>query len=257
MTKGYVGEALLHRRCIIGFIKNTPSHFAPTIVAHPTTMSDDTITTEPSALPRISSLNNLKVSTVFKQSDLSSSPKSSSPIAMMGQSSPPISLRRLMATGSPLKAARSAYSIDFDRYKQRSEAKLASSDQPSAFDLYGYGYGYGADEERSSTQQQDDSEGTKRRRYQRRNSKTPAMLMAMNSPLLFHLDFLEDKKEHENSSQQSTPSASNEQSSSCKTTRSPRLEPRPLPNFDSWDGGLEIAEDLVMHLQKRKRSTKP
>jgi hypothetical protein len=217
-------------------------------------MSDDTNSIEPNALTRITSFNNFTAGSVFKPSDITASPKSSSPLPAMGQSSPTISLRRLMASGSPLKSGRSAYSIDFDRYKQRSEVKLASTDQPSAFELYGYGYGYGADEEKSSTQQ-DDSEGTKRRRFQRRNSKTPAMLMmAMNSPLFNYRDILEDKKELKNPVQQSAPSTSTNHSA-C-TTASPRLEPRTLPNFDSWDGGLEIAEDLVMHLQKRKRSSK-
>ena len=198
----------------------------------------------------------------FTATDILASPKSTSLLpTSKAQLSPPDSLRRMLTSGSPMKSARSAYPVDFDRFKKRVETKLASSDQQSAFDLYGYGYGYGADDDTSPTQQ-GQADGTKRRRYERRNSKTPAMLMmSMKSPLFCHLDFLEDKKEFD-SSLTETPkvvSSPGQQSSYTSTTAlSPRLfDFKSSPKFDAWSGGLEIAEDLVMQLQKRKRPSKP
>lgn len=207
------------------------------------------------------SSKNIVVDDAFMPTDILASPKQTSllPTSKL-HLSPPDSFRRMLTSGSPLKNSRSAYPVDFDRFKKRVETKLASSDQPSVFDLYGYGYGYGADED-TSPKQREQADGTKRRRYERRNSKTPAMLMmAMKSPLLCHLDFLEDKKEFESApSETSTSIASPEQqnNNSIAIALSPRLEPRALPKFDVWDGGLEIAEDLVMQLQKRKRPSKP
>lgn len=82
-------------------------------------------------------------------------------------------------------------------------------------------YGYGEDEPAPRP--------TKRRRFERRNSKTPAMLMAMSAAAL-DLDFLEkDDKE-------------------C------RLVDDDDDDDDNWDGGLEIAEELVKQLQERRRS---
>lgn len=219
--------------------------------------------TEPNSATHtdIQSSKSIAMNEVFKPSEVLASPKPSSLLsAAKIQSSPPDSLRSMLTSGSPLKSARSAYPVDFDRLKKRVEAKLASSDQPSVFDMYGYGYGYGADED-PSPKQQEQPDGTKRRRYERRNSKTPAMLMAMKSPLLCHLDFLEDKKEFEPSPTVTAANVSSpvrlNNSTPSTVTLSPRLDSRALPHFDVWDGGLDIAEDLVMQLQKRKRSSKP
>ena len=66
----------------------------------------------------------------------------------------------------------------------------------------------------------------KRRRMERRNSKTPRMLMAMNASLA-SLDFLNDTDD-----------------SLFKTATG---------GDDEFDGGLQIAEDLVKHLQTRRR----
>jgi hypothetical protein len=193
--------------------------------------------------------------------DILTSPKPTSLLpTSKSQLSPPDSLRRMLSSGSPLKSSRSAYPIDFDRIKKRVETKLASADQSSVYDLYGYDYGYGADED-ASPKQREQTDGTKRRKFERRNSKTEAMLrMSIASPLLCHLDFLEEKKELEKSFTGTLPIVSSPQlhrSSSSTIAHSPRLKPRALPNFDVWDGGLEIAEDLVMQLQKRKRPSKP
>jgi hypothetical protein len=228
-------------------------------------MSDMTNTMEPNTsidtFTDNTSSKNILADDAFIPTDILASPK---PTSLLPTSklhlSPPDSLRRMLTSGSPIKTSRSTYPVDFDRFKKRVETKLASSDQPSVFELYGYGYGYGADEE-TSPKQREQADGTKRRRYERRNSKTPAMLMmSMKSPLLCHLDFLEDKKEFESApSEAPTSIASPEQHSnnSSAIALSPRLESRALPNFDVWDGGLEIAEDLVLQLQKRKRPSKP
>ena len=215
-------------------------------------MSDNTSIAEPNSATHadIQSNKSLAMDEVHKPSDVLASPKPTSLLsAAKVQSSPPDSLRSMLTSGSPLKSARSPYPVDFDRFKKRVEAKLASADQSSVFDMYGYGYGYGADE--NPLQKQEQPDGPKRRRYERRNSKTPAMLMAMKSPLLCQLDFLEDKKEFDASSPV--------RPANCSSTiaLSPRLDSRVLPNFNVWDGGLEIAEDLVMQLQKRKRPSKP
>lgn len=196
-------------------------------------------------LPIMKATKHVVVDTVVKPLDLLASPKASYASSLVALS-PPDSLRRLMTSGSQ-KSGRTPFTVDFDRLKKNVEAKTLSDE---ALDLYGYGYGYGADEEptsSSSTTAQND-EGAKRRKFQRRNSKTPAMLMAMNSPLLFHLDFLEEKKEHEQSAATSA-TATSELPKAFEFTSSSA--------FDSWDTGIEIAEDLVMHLQKRKRASQP
>jgi hypothetical protein len=87
------------------------------------------------------------------------------------------------------------------------------------FDSVDYGYGEEAPVEERAT---------KRRRMERRNSKTPAMLMALTAQAL-EFDFL-DKADDEISD-------------------------------DSWDGGLaeeslDIAEELVKHLQQRREAAK-
>lgn len=180
------------------------------------------------SLPSTQEIDNVK-DTVYKPCESFCSPGKPSS-SLLGRS--PNSLNRLMAGRSSLKSVRSAFVLDLENRQQKKDV---------SFDAYGYGYGYGADEEEKTlqaTQQGDELPAQKRRRFQRRNSKTPAMLMAMNSPLLLHLDFLEEKKESEKASAGST----------ATTTKSQSWKP------DSWDGGLEIAEELVKHLQKHRKS---
>lgn len=76
---------------------------------------------------------------------------------------------------------------------------------------------------------------TKRRRFQRRNSKTPAMLFKSMSFL--PQDLFTDKETSSNtiSAEQGIPRA-------------------PQDDDGDWDDGLEIAEELVKHLQKRRLS---
>jgi hypothetical protein len=123
-----------------------------------------------------------------------------------------LSLNRMMINPSTFSAKRSALVRDY--------ARQLDKPKQICFDIVDYGYG-DADEplvQRPSS---------KKRRYERRNSKTPAMLMAMNTAL--DLDFLDDHEETERDSSQSS-------------------------EDDVWDGGLEIAAELVKQLQKRRRS---
>jgi hypothetical protein len=72
----------------------------------------------------------------------------------------------------------------------------------------------------------------KRRRFQRRNSKTPAMLFKSMSFLPQDL-FNDDKP---------------------TTAEAPVNKQATQEDDDDWDGGLEIAEQIVKHLQKRRIS---
>lgn len=152
------------------------------------------------------------------------------PSSLLGRS--PNSLSRLMAGGKSLNSVRSAFVLDLESRQQKKEV---------SFDSYGYDYGYGPDVEVKHSDSQQETPPSKRRRFQRRNSKTPAMLMAMHSPLLLHLDFLEEKKDKEKAA------------TGSETTESLTPEAQSWKS-DSWDGGLEIAEELVKHLQKRRSS---
>jgi hypothetical protein len=107
---------------------------------------------------------------------------------------------------------------------------------------YGYGVGYGAGEPGEPQQGIIDS-GMKRRRYQRRNSKTPQMLMSMTSSLRT-FEFLKELERNE--------SARQELSKSDSRTSGGYVTSSSL--HDDLDGGLAIAEELVMNLQKRLKS---
>jgi hypothetical protein len=99
----------------------------------------------------------------------------------------------------------------------QSALMLPPSATPSSSVSFDYGYG-------GSQQQPDGERPNKRRRFERRNSKTPAMLMAMSATL--DLDFLRRNDEE-------------------------------AVKSELWDGGLEIAEELVQHLQQRRKSNAP
>lgn len=112
---------------------------------------------------------------------------------------------------SSLKATHSALVRDYEQNKQRKQKSISFSN------LYGY--------EEAEVQEPP----LKKRRFQRRNSKTPAMLMAMNAAL--DLDFLKKDRIESRKREQCFEDAE-----------------------DDWDGGLEIAEELVKELQQRRRS---
>jgi hypothetical protein len=128
----------------------------------------------------------------------------------------PNSLNHLMSNRSALKGVHSAL---FD----------ASRQQQKTVNFMEYGYGF----------QEKDAESeppSKRRRFQRRNSKTSAMLMAMSASLL-QIDLM------------------NEEEDKCrerKTQKDSTTAVSSSDDEDTWDGGLEIAEELVKHLQQRR-----
>jgi len=181
------------------------------------TMTDQSTTTLPSStLSSSPSQKDGEISrspTVYKPMDrysrLYSSPNKQS---FMG--SPPNSLNRLMANRGSVRSMHSSFARTMESNLRKKKAvnfkAAASADEKTDEVDYGYGedYGYGDAEPDSSSSAPSKPEAEqprateepamKRRRYQRRNSKTPAMLMA------------------------------------------------------NWDGGLEIAEELVKSLQKRR-----
>ena len=72
----------------------------------------------------------------------------------------------------------------------------------------------------------------KRRRFQRRNSKTAAMLLTSMSSIIAS-DFEKEEQEPQQESEPKTISTNED---------------------NPWDGGLEIAEDLVRHLKLRRQA---
>jgi hypothetical protein len=136
--------------------------------------------------------------------------------------SQPNSLHSFMANRSSLSSLSAVRSAFLDMEKRRQVGAKAVN-----FDT---DYGYGND-----TVQEPPS---KKRRFQRRNSKTPAMLMSMSASLV-QLEFLDEEKKEEEERQK-------------KLTKVDTSED---DDDDNWDGGLEIAEELVKHLQQRRRSS--
>jgi hypothetical protein len=102
-----------------------------------------------------------------------------------------------------------------------------SSQQQNEYD---YGYGYGYDEptksEPSSSQQEPP---LKRRRFQRRNSKTPAMLLSGLASVISDFDFDNDVQKS-------------------------KVTPPTSPLLSADDSGLQIAQDLVRQLRLRRQS---
>jgi hypothetical protein len=99
-----------------------------------------------------------------------------------------------------------------------------------------YGYGFAEPSVASSSEagpHNDDGRPAKRRKFERRNSKTPAMLMAAMQAAL-ELDFIETSEE--------------------ETERATSTEEGDDDEEDTWDGGLEIAQELVKQLQQRRRN---
>jgi hypothetical protein len=135
----------------------------------------------------------------------------------MGRATPQ-SLTKMMNSNS--LTVRSAFLQDCERRRKASAVRFAKEESEKTTETGEVDYGYGEDLAPPPT---------KKRRMERRNSKTPRMLMAMSASLAT-LDFLNDDKDE----------------SLFKTTNSEEGE-------DAFDGGLKIAEELVMHLQNRRR----
>ncbi|EEC48968.1 predicted protein [Phaeodactylum tricornutum CCAP 1055/1] len=129
-------------------------------------------------------------------------------------------LNHMVSNHASLKAAHAAFVLDYEKRKSLRRQKREVCFESD----------YGYDEDLVEPE-------PKRRRFQRRNSKTPQMLMAM-SPSLLSLDFL-DKDKNEGQ---------------MKTISEIPLSFSDDEDDDAWDGGLEIAEELVKHLQKRRDS---
>lgn len=79
--------------------------------------------------------------------------------------------------------------------------------------------------------------GFKRRRFQRRNSKTPQMLLGNLLPL----SFLDCSSEHGLDSKPSE--------------KSMKVSDKNGDFDDEWEDGVEIAEQLVKHMRERRRSS--
>jgi hypothetical protein len=123
--------------------------------------------------------------------------------------SSPMSLSKMIASGKSLKSA-----LGRDLEKETSLKSVSFE-----LDQQDYGYGHAAP---------DTEPPTKRRRFQRRNSKTPAMLMQMQASLMnFDLSKL-DEETH-----------GAEENTELST--------------DDWNGGIEIAEELVQQLRNRRQ----
>lgn len=124
----------------------------------------------------------------------------------------PMSLTKMIATGKSLKSVHKALVRDLEN---RREPKSVSFE----IDQQDYGYGDASPDTEPST---------KRRRYQRRNSKTPAMLMQMQESLMgFDLSKLDEETHGAEESNESP--------------------------VDDWNGGIEIAEELVQQLRNRRQ----
>ena len=131
-------------------------------------------------------------------------------------------LNKMMSTTSATFSVRSAFLQDCERRRKINgvtfEPKGVSFEAEEKKDPEAIDYGYGEDFVPPPP---------KKRRMERRNSKTPRMLMAMNASLA-SLDFLNDTDD---------------------------LFKTETTGNDEFDSGLHIAEDLVKHLQSRRRRT--
>jgi hypothetical protein len=153
-----------------------------------------------------------------------------------------MSLKQMIARRSSLKSVSSSLSIEMDKGIPRKDTTPMEKDID-----YGYGLGYGPGEP-GNMPEIGQEPAMKRKRYQRRNSKTPQMLMAMNSSLL-SLDFLQELD--------SMREGCNVKSHHDDVINENEIKKESLTaemSSDRWDGGLVLAEELVLQLQKRRRS---
>lgn len=125
----------------------------------------------------------------------------------------PMSLNKIISNGKSLRAVQEALVLDLD---QRLHPKSVSFE----IDQHDYEYGDASP---------DSEPRSKRRRYQRRNSKTPAMLMQTQSSFM-GFDLFQREEET-----QGVEDCRNESS------------------VDDWNGGMEIAKELVEQLRNRRQ----
>ena len=130
-------------------------------------------------------------------------------------------LNNLLSRTSPSLSIRSAFLHDCERRRKskgvsfETETEKVEKRKEEEID-YGYDVDFGPPP-------------PKKMRMERRNSKTPRMLMAMNASLA-SLDFLNDNDDS-------------------------LFQTNTTEDDDGFDGGLQIAEDLVKQLQSRRRRT--
>lgn len=159
----------------------------------------------------------------------------------------PMSLNAVMSRKSSLEYGHLSVLLDLER--RRKERSLMEPRCTKSLSEIDYGYGPTKPDTRDAFQNEKDM---KRRRYQRRNSKTPQMLMAMSASLL-DLDFLyevdQTESPHDDNGRivvdNSNSSNSNSNSNADDTTR--------LVVEDPFDDSLAIAEELLAMQQLRKR----
>jgi hypothetical protein len=110
----------------------------------------------------------------------------------------------------------------------------------TAFDAEDYGYGFAEPSRRSpSPNGEEELRPAKRRKFERRNSKTPAMLLqAMQEAL--DLDLL-DVSDDETDEMKARPESEHKDSDGDDSEE------------DNWDKGLVIAQELVKQLRERRR----
>jgi hypothetical protein len=122
---------------------------------------------------------------------------------------------------------RSLYSGNNDRMQNVHSIFAAGLERRRRAALLGYD-----DDDLQQKEAEMGEPAAKRRRFQRRNSKTPAMLFKSMSFL--PQDLFNDEKP--------------------TIVEAPVNTQASQADEDDWDGGLEIAEQIVKHLQKRRIS---
>lgn len=134
--------------------------------------------------------------------------------SLYSKSSPLGSLNRLMCGPATITAARSALVRTVETQQTELNTRPAKR---VCFNVEDYEYNVALRPEAPRP--------IRKRRYERRNSKTPAMLMAVSAAL--DIEFLREHDEKDND---------------------------PSENH-SWDDGLEIAEELVKQLHRNRRQS--
>jgi hypothetical protein len=146
-----------------------------------------------------------------------------------------------------LQSSRINKAVDFE--SATSNPVLGATRTTSEVDIdYGYGSGYGPGKPGDDLQSISEA-GMKRRRYQRRNSKTPQMLAAMTSSLRSY-DFMKELERSERDCSILERVKSDSSIIGAKATDNPHSS----SFHNDLDGGLAIAEELVMQLQKRMKN---
>ena len=95
----------------------------------------------------------------------------------------------------------------------------------------------------------------KRRRFERRNSKTPTMLLATMQAAL-ELDGCDDEDDDSTMEGSPVPPSTPDSPEGCPLDATEDVaddDDEDDDDDDNWEGGLEIAQELVKQLQRRRR----